>query len=260
MNKFKFSVARALVATTMLIGATAAHAIGTPIPGMGTWETTLQGRDLDGNLSNGYEAYYDTIQDISWLTDANYAATIGWVSPTFGVATGVMTYDEGMALIKETAINGISGWRAPELVDLGAPGCASVTSWGGTDCGYNVDPSSSEIVHLFAVTLGNRSVINPDGTRRAAGDFGWVNSGPFKNIQKLGYGLGTPYAADPTQVWAFNPSSGIQLALSKTSGGFGWAGHDGDLGLLTAVPETRPAELMLLGVLGLAAVARRQKA
>jgi PEP-CTERM motif len=249
---------RSLVAMAVLLGTASAHAVGTPVPGMGTWETTLQGRDLDGNLANGFEAYYDTDLNISWLADANYAATIGWVSPTFGAANGAMTYDEGMSLIKDLAINGITGWRAPELTDLGAPGCASVTSTGGTDCGYNVVPSSSEIVHLFSVTLGNHSVINPDGTRRATGDFGMVNSGPFVNIQKLGYGLGTPYAADPNMIWAFNPSSGIQLSLSKASGGYGWAVHDGDVGLLTSVPEPTSAALMLLGMVGVAAVARRK--
>jgi PEP-CTERM motif len=248
---------RSLIGAALFLAAAGAQAVGNPVPGMGTWETTLQGRDLDGNAANGFEAFYDTDLDISWLADANYAATIGWVSPTFGTTNGSMTYDEGMNLIKTMAIHGISGWRAPELIDLGLPGCVSVTSTGGTDCGYNVDPSSSEIVHLFSVTLGNRSVINPDGTRRAAGTFGLINSGPFINIQKLGYGLGTPYAPDPSQIWAFNPSSGIQLSLSKTSGGFGWAVHDGDVGTM-AVPEPSTWALMMLGVFGVAAVARRK--
>ena len=47
---------------------TSVHAIG--VTGQGTWETTLQARDLDGNLSTA-EAYYDTDLDITWLADAN---------------------------------------------------------------------------------------------------------------------------------------------------------------------------------------------
>lgn len=43
------------------------HAIS--ISGQGTWETTLQGRDLDGNL-NTFKAYYDTVLNITWLADA----------------------------------------------------------------------------------------------------------------------------------------------------------------------------------------------
>lgn len=167
-----------------------------------------------------------------------------------------MTWDEGMEFVKNTPIYGISGWRAPELTDLGAPGCAGY-GLGGTDCGYNVDPSSSEIVHLFSVTLGNNSARNPDGTNRAAGTFGMINSGPFKNVQTVpGYGLGTPYTADPTKVWGFNPSSGIQAALLRTSGGFGWAVHDGDV---AAVPEPQTYALMGLGLIGIAAVARRKR-
>jgi hypothetical protein len=40
--------------------------------GQGTWETTLQARDMDGNTST-IEAYYDTVLDITWLADANYS-------------------------------------------------------------------------------------------------------------------------------------------------------------------------------------------
>jgi hypothetical protein len=250
--------ARTVLGAAVALSACSAIAAGagTPISGKGTWETTLQGRELDGNVANGFEAYYDTVLDITWLADANYAATIGWVSPSLNVAGGWMTWDEGIELINNTPIYGISGWRAPKLTDLGTPGCAGYAN-GGTDCGYNVVPSSSEMVHLFSVTLGNHSVINPDGTRRAAGDFGVINSGPFKNIQKLpGYGLATPYAPDPTQIWAFNPSSGIQAALSRTSGGFGWPVHDGDI---AAVPEPQTYALMGLGLIGIAAVARRKR-
>lgn len=44
------------------------------VSGQGTWESTLQGRDLDGNLAT-FEAYYDTVLGITWLADANYAKT-----------------------------------------------------------------------------------------------------------------------------------------------------------------------------------------
>jgi hypothetical protein len=246
---------RTVLAAAMAFGMAGAHAAGSPVPGVGTWETTLQGRDLDGDTSNGFEAFYDTDLKITWLADANYAATIGWISPSLQVGGGWMTLDEGMALLKTLDIGGVTGWRAPQLTDLGTPGCAGYAN-GGTDCGYNVVPSSSEIVHLFSVTLGNHSVVNPDGTRRVAGDFGLINSGPFKNIQTLGYGLGTPYAPDAKQIWVFNPSSGIQSNLSRTSAGFGWAVHDGDV---AAVPEPQTYALMMLGLVGMAAVARRKR-
>ena len=56
----------------MLTSITTAQAA--PVSGQGTWETTLQGRDLDGDLSTA-EAYYDITLDVTWLADANYSAT-----------------------------------------------------------------------------------------------------------------------------------------------------------------------------------------
>jgi PEP-CTERM motif len=257
MKISKYCLTRSLMAMTVLLSTAGAHAAGTPVAGMGTWETTLQGRDLDGNAANGFEAYYDTTLGISWLADANYAATIGWVSPSVKVGGGYMTWDEGMAFVKDNPIYGIAGWRAPTLTDLGNPGCEGHAK-SGTDCGYNVVPSSSEIVHLYSVTLGNRSGVDPAGTPYPAGTYGLINSGPFKNIQTLGYGLGTPYAADAGKIWVFNPGSGIQTTLKRTSVGYGWPVHDGDVGLLMAVPEPSSAALLLLGLVGITTLARRK--
>jgi hypothetical protein len=59
------------IALTLAV-STSLHAAS--ISGQGTWESTLQGRDLDGNLTT-FEAYYDTALNITWLADANYAGT-----------------------------------------------------------------------------------------------------------------------------------------------------------------------------------------
>jgi hypothetical protein len=62
----------------MNVFVTPVHAIG--VSGQGTWETTLQARDLDGNTST-IEAYYDTDLDITWLANANYAGTtMNWTT------------------------------------------------------------------------------------------------------------------------------------------------------------------------------------
>jgi hypothetical protein len=45
--------------------------------GQGPWQATLQARDLDGNLSNGPEAFFDTVLNVSWLADATKAFTSG---------------------------------------------------------------------------------------------------------------------------------------------------------------------------------------
>ena len=62
----------------LLTAARAAPAGAAVVSGLGTWATTLLGRDLDGDLTNGFEAYYDTVLDITWLADAHYALTSGY--------------------------------------------------------------------------------------------------------------------------------------------------------------------------------------
>src|SRR3989344_3850600 len=82
------------------LGATSlAHAAS--VSGQGTWETTLQGRDLDGNLST-FEAYYDTVLNITWLANANYAGT-------------AMTWANANTWASGLNINGVTGWRLPTV-------------------------------------------------------------------------------------------------------------------------------------------------
>ena len=69
-----------------------AHAVG--ISGQGTWETTLQARDLDGNLTTA-EAYYDTALEITWLADANYAGTTMAWGTANSWAVNLNPYDSG---------------------------------------------------------------------------------------------------------------------------------------------------------------------
>ncbi len=67
-------------ACTFTLATTAAQS-SAPVSGQGTWETTLKPRDLTGD--GVADAYYDTVLDITWLADANLAA-----SNTFGLPTG----------------------------------------------------------------------------------------------------------------------------------------------------------------------------
>jgi hypothetical protein len=48
-----------------------------PVPGQGTWETTLHGRDVSGDGS--LDAYWDQTLDITWLADAQYSGgSLSW--------------------------------------------------------------------------------------------------------------------------------------------------------------------------------------
>ena len=65
---------RKLIALGLLLSCGVAQSAA--VSGQGTWETTLQARDVDAN--GVVDAYYDTVLDITWLADANYVQTSGY--------------------------------------------------------------------------------------------------------------------------------------------------------------------------------------
>jgi len=102
----------AVYAFTLSLGSLPVYAVA--VSGQGTWGATLLPRDLDGDLST-VEAYYDTVLDITWLGDANYARTLGliqimnWTTAN-SWAAGLNPYGSG-----------ITGWRLPDTNPSMAP-------------------------------------------------------------------------------------------------------------------------------------------
>jgi hypothetical protein len=111
----------------------------------------LQPRDLDGNPANGAEAYYDSVQDITWLAD--------WRQ---GDAGG-MTWAGSVAWAAALALGGYEDWRLPAV---GLPRCQSFNCLNG------------ELGFLWYVVLGNSA---PHLTNR----------GPFTNMAAGAYWSGT---------------------------------------------------------------------
>lgn len=240
------------LAISCLCASMSAHAVG--ISGQGTWETTLQARDLDGDLATA-EAYYDTALSITWLADANYAKTTG--------------FDDGGSMYWSTAVSwvaglnpysSISGWRLPTVTDTGSPGCDYAYS--GTDCGFNVDTDTSEMSHMHYITLGNTAYYNASGIGPQPG-WDLVNTGPFSNVQDDDYWSATEYAPDSSRAWNFHYDFGDQGHNGKENNAYAWAVHDGDVGTpiaTSAVPL--PASFWLLGsgLVGLVGVSRKKSA
>ena len=244
------------VACASLVLAASGAAQAAPVNGQGTWENTLEGRDLDGNTAT-YEAYYDTTLDITWLADANAAGT-------------TMTWTNANAWAGELDVNGITGWRLPTVTPVNGTsfnltlstdgstdrGTATTTT-DGTDGGWRDGSGNpvSEMGHMFYVTLGNRGGCDPTQPWCSGqSGSGLSNTGPFSNVQSLSYWSGS--ALGSSSAWDFRFGNGFQDNVGKTSDLFAWAVRSGDV---SAVPVPAAVWLFGSGLLGLLGVARRKK-
>jgi hypothetical protein len=254
--KFHLHWAGAALCVVALTVSTVAHAA--PVSGQGTWETTLQGRDLDGNLST-FEAYYDTALNITWLADANYAGTtMDWTTANNWAAS--------------LNFNGITSWRLPVVGPVnGSSFNYSYGYDGTTDDGFNMGAlgtpyagsTGSEMAHLFYTTLGNTAYCDTSGVCPQVGYSFPDNTGPFSNIQYFNYWSATEYAdyQPENYAWDFAFDGGSQQANWKANNFFSvaWAVHPGDVGAVATVPVPAAVWLFGSGLLGLIGFARRKK-
>lgn len=205
-------------------------------------------------LDRGGGLIYDDVLDITWLQDANYSGALMTWSQAMAWAENLEYYDQ----VRGTRYN---DWRLPAF--RGDPD--SACAFTGTDCGYNVNPLSSEMAHLFYVSLGNIAWVTETGVRRegtATIDWGLVNTGPFENLMSHGYWTSTE--ASSSAAWNFMTIVGLQDTSLKGYPWYAMAVRDGDVLVDTSTQVvTEPPLLGLLGLglvgLGLARKSRRQK-
>jgi hypothetical protein len=104
----------------MLFGAVSASAQA--VSGQGTWETTLQARDV-GNTGTT-NAFYDTHLNITWLRNANQ--------------NGLMNWADANNWAQNLSVGGTTGWRLPISGPCNVQECVS-----------------TEMGHLWYTELGN---------------------------------------------------------------------------------------------------------
>lgn len=204
-----------LGAAVLAVASLSAHAAA--VPGQGTWETTLKARDINGD--SVVDAYYDTALDITWLADWNVNGPQNWHNATTWAA-GLDVY-------------GVTGWRLPSTVD-------DVSNHGDKP-----PPDSSEMAHMYYVTLGN--IGYPDA------GWGLSNTANFVNMQSY-YWSGTSFAGTPNYAWGFVTQDGSQSLYDKRFGLYAVAVRPGDV---AAVREPQTVALMLAGLTGLLVVRRQ---
>ena len=202
---------------------------------------------------SGGQAYYDDVLDITWLANANLADTNDFGVTGINVG-GTMTWpkaNEWIGAMNAANYLGTNDWRLPKIIDTGTAGC----NWAytGTDCGYNVDLSTSEMAHMFYSTLGNLGYYNTSGAGPQAG-WGLTNTGPFSNLQPGFYWSGTTYAPSPSDAWYFYFGYGNQGNFNKTLEFYAWAVRPGDIALVP-VPG---AVWLFSGALALLGTLRRR--
>lgn len=194
---------------------------------------TLICPSASGDLFNrGGGLIYDDELNITWLADANLAA-----SNTFGVpgigAGGALNWDTAqswIAAMNTAGYLGYSDWRLPATL---VPDSSCTDDIAGTI--PSTDPTGlnctgSEMGQLFYIELG--------GT---AGDYIMTSGDPdlalFSNIQEGLYWSDTEFAPNPLAgAWHFHYDSSFQNTFNKLATLFAWPVHDGDIGL-ASIPD-----------------------
>ena len=216
---------------------------------------TFSGAASAALLERKYEgevyAFYDDEADLTWLADANYALTSGYVnnSELGGVDsdTGQMEWQAAKDWAASLTIGGKSDWRLPNTTQPDAS-CDSHT---GFLIGYNC--IGSDMGNLFYNVLGGEAGKSITTTHNANFDL-------FSNVQSLTYWSATD-APVTNYAWGFNMDFGYQGDVNKTTSHYAWAVRSGDVGASSAVPEPTALSLIGIGTVGLfAARSRRARA
>lgn len=188
-------------------------------------------------IDRGGGLIYDDVLNVTWLQDTNLTGKIDWTTAN-AWAANLYYFDTVRNVI-------YTDWRLPTMLPANTTADCNY-SYNNTNCGYNVDPLSSELAHLFYVDAGR---ISPYDT---SGNYIGGSQPPVPRI----YWTGTDYAPNTLGAWHFDVNLGHQFAGSKANEYRALAVRDGDVA--AAVPE--PGTLALLGLaLGAMVVTQRRR-
>lgn len=206
---------------------------------------------------------YDDVLNVTWLQDANYGAGSSYDNG-ISATDGAMGWENAVAWVANLSYYDsvrkvtYEDWRLPTASPVNGVSFNYNFSFdGSTDQSYNLG-SSSELAHMFNVSLGNVGAYTTGGlTNSCWSSFGNCldNTGPFLNLLPGTYWTGVEYGQNTGRTWHFNMDSGNQSDGSKGERLYAWAVRDGDV---AAIPEPETYAMMLAG-LGLVGAARQRR-
>lgn len=194
---------------------------------------------------------YDDDLNITWMADANLAATNNFGVTSIQSGGGMGWNQSWIGAMNAANYLGFNNWRLPTVSQTNA--VCTYDGQGTYRYSCTGNETGSELGHLFYKELGG--VVGVD-----LGEVHNANYGLFKNIQ-LQYWTGTEYnslAANGSYwyAWDFNFHTGEHGANFKGNGDSAWAVIDGDV---AAVPEPKIYAMMVVGMVMIGAVERLQR-
>jgi len=234
-------------------------------------------------FDRGNGLIYDSVQDLTWLQDANYARTSGHDSD------GMMKWADAMAWADGLTYGGFDDWRLPTTIRFDDPSCLGDDRGASLFFEHHVGCTGGEMERLTLelydpgeldkVLNGEEKVMYP------------FQDELFTNIKDFRYWTATPYrdpdgdgvAMDPCVAggycvanndngirrdfywqWSFIPNLAqptlngpYKTTLAGGNPRYAWAVRDGDV--LSPVPVPAAAWLFGSGLLGLSGFLRRRR-
>jgi MYXO-CTERM domain-containing protein len=171
---------------------------------------------------------YDTVENVTWLADMNYAKTSGYDSD------GQMAWTAAVIWADNLVYGGYSDWRLPTIDTISLA-------------------TNGELNHLFITDLGNKdreSVLTTTGDTAEQ----IANLALFSNVKSYFYWSGTELGA--TVASSFFTFEGRYGSTSKGGELYAVAVRPGDVAADVPEPQTLALALLALGAM---AVARRRR-